>query len=517
MTDNDTIEVAAVPALTDDDLVLRAQGHEPELPRRFSRLSVLSLAFVITNSWVGFAATFGTALLAGGGPGVFWGSIIAFVVCSIITIGLAELASAYPSAGGQYHFTFMVSSPKYRAASAFVMGWLSSLAWGLVTVSAGVYVAQLIAGIATFFDETLVFERWQIYLLFVAINTLATLIVCVAPQLLPKIEVISLWSSLLACLISTIVIGALSGPKQPARVIFVEDQNVTGWSNGFAFIIGIGTSMYTFVSTDSATHLAEEVPNPGFNIPRIMWLTPVIGVISTIPYLLVIMFSATDLEAVANSSLPILTLYQQATGNQAATAALTIWIMLNYFGATIGCVATVGRLVWAFARDNGIPFSPFFAKVSPTKKTPIRATIACLVFQVLYGLIYIGSTTAFNSIISLSILALNVTYVIPQGIVLLRGRSKVLPARSFRLGHRIGNFVNGFSFLWVAFYSVIFCFPIFIPPTTGDMNYLSPVAVGIILLILIAWYGGKRKTFTGPHIQGIEPAETQITTTTKEK
>lgn len=89
MTDNDTIEVAAVPAFTDDDLVLMAQGHEPELPRRFSRLSVLSLAFVITNSWVGFAATFGTALLAGGGPGVFWGTIIAFVVCSIISEVLA--------------------------------------------------------------------------------------------------------------------------------------------------------------------------------------------------------------------------------------------------------------------------------------------------------------------------------------------------------------------------------------------------------------------------------------------
>lgn len=129
-----------------------------------------------------------------------------------------------------------------------------------------VLTAQLIAGLATFFDETFVVERWQIYLIFVAINTLATLIVCMAPQLLPKIEVLSLWSSLSAFLISTIVVGALSGPKQPAKAIFVEDQNVTGWSNGFAFIIGIGTSMYTFVSTDSATHMAEVqstlFPNP---------------------------------------------------------------------------------------------------------------------------------------------------------------------------------------------------------------------------------------------------------------
>lgn len=55
---------------------------------------------------------------------------------------MAELASAYPSAGGQYHFAFMVSTRKYRAFVAFVMGWLSALAWVLTTTSAAIFCGE---------------------------------------------------------------------------------------------------------------------------------------------------------------------------------------------------------------------------------------------------------------------------------------------------------------------------------------------------------------------------------------
>ena len=56
--------------------------------------------------------------------------------------GMAELASAYPSTGGQYHFAFMVSPPKSRAFIAFVMGWLSVLAWVLTTTSAAIFCGK---------------------------------------------------------------------------------------------------------------------------------------------------------------------------------------------------------------------------------------------------------------------------------------------------------------------------------------------------------------------------------------
>lgn len=56
---------------------------------------------------------------------------------------MAELASSFPSSGGQYHFAFMVSSDKTRAMAAFMTGWLSVLAWCLTTTSAISYCGML--------------------------------------------------------------------------------------------------------------------------------------------------------------------------------------------------------------------------------------------------------------------------------------------------------------------------------------------------------------------------------------
>lgn len=90
--------------LSADELELRAQGHTGELPRQFGALSTLSLAFTITNSWIAYSAVFAIPLIAGGAACVVWSLVVGFVVCSIITLGLAELASAYPTSGGQYQY-----------------------------------------------------------------------------------------------------------------------------------------------------------------------------------------------------------------------------------------------------------------------------------------------------------------------------------------------------------------------------------------------------------------------------
>lgn len=232
-----------------------------------------------------------------------------------------------------------------------------------------------------------------------------------------------------------------------------------------------------------------------------MWLTMVIGMSTVIPWTLAFMFSTNDLDAVAASSLPILEVYNQALNSHAGATLFTCWLLFVYFGAAISCTATTGRLTWAFARDNGLPFSKTLAKVHPTLKVPTNATIACTGVSILYGLIYIASTTAFNSIISMAILSLNITYVIPQAIALLRGRANVLPKRHFDLGPYFGPFCNAFSVHWVALYIMLFCLPEFLPVTVRNMNYVSVVIVGVVLLVGCLWVGGKRKVFVGPVYQ----------------
>lgn len=83
-----------------DELQLQAQGHHQDMPRRFSLWSMFAIAFTITSSWVGFSTSVGISLLYGGSAAVVYGQIVGALSCAIITLGLAELASAYPSSGG---------------------------------------------------------------------------------------------------------------------------------------------------------------------------------------------------------------------------------------------------------------------------------------------------------------------------------------------------------------------------------------------------------------------------------
>ncbi|RHZ63117.1 hypothetical protein CDV55_106010 [Aspergillus turcosus] len=452
-----------------DDSLPQARGQQRELPQKFSASSALSFAYIVTNSWVGYSGTFPTALLAGGGPAVFYGIIVAGIVCTIITLGLAELASAFPSSGGQYHFTFMVSSPKTRTPCAFVCGWLSTLAWCLTSVSGAIFSAQAILALVSFLNEDYQPTQWQIYLVFLAILSLGTAIVCVLAHWLPRLEVVMFWSSISAFVVCLAAVLGMSKRKQPARVVFTQTWDM------------------------------HEVPDPGRNIPKVMWLTPVIGIATTVPFVVATLISTVDLGEVVRSELPILTLYHQATGSKDAAVVFTVWLIVNYFGGVLAGLATSGRMAWAFARDNGLPFSTTLATVHPRFQTPVASTISCAVLMALYGLVYIASSTAYSSIISMSILSMNVTYVIPQGILLFRGREKVLVDRYFDLG-RYGVFVNAFSCAWVGLYTVIFCFPTIMPPAPSNMNYLAPVVVIIVVLILAVWYGGKKKTFLGPSV-----------------
>ncbi|KAL2820121.1 amino acid transporter [Aspergillus granulosus] len=493
----------------DSDHVATHSGYErDELPRQFSLLSTVALGFSMTNSWLGYSATFITPLLMGGSPAVFFGLIGASIASCFITAGLAELASAYPSSGGQYHFAFMVSSPKYRALAAFTMGWLSVIAWALTSASTAVVCAQMAGNLATIYNPSYIAEAWQTYLMYCFLVLISTAIVCLFPRALPRAEIIMFISSVLGFVASFIVLVATQPHKQSAAAVFVDYKNNSGWSDGTSFLIGLGTCMYAYLAIDGASHIAEELPNPSRDVPRAMGLTMLIGMVTVIPWTIVFLFCATDTDAVAASSIPIYTIYLQATQSQPAATVLTVWILFVYAGALVSCMVTTGRLAYAFARDEGLPFSEFFARLHTKQQTPVNATVGCAVSIILYGLIYVGSTSAFNSFISMSILSLNLTYAAPQTILLARGRERILPNRPFpfRLGRYLGPVCNAVSTIWVPFITIIFCFPTSLPTTISSMNYASVVISGISLLIFISWWVSKRKTFSGPkiEIQGLE-------------
>lgn len=223
-----------------------------------------------------------------------------------------------------------------------------------------------------------------------------------------------------------------------------------------------------------------------------------------------------------NSVFPAVELLYQATGNRTLTVVMAVWLIIVYMCKAFpilpanlwlvlvpranprltACMPpqfiTAGRVTWAFARDKGTPFHKFFSHIDPKLQFPARSTLLALVFISLYGLIYMASTTAFNSVITSAVLFLNITLVAPQTVLVLRGRNKMLPERPLKLGY-VGYFCNIFSTLWVIILVVLVCMPPAVPVTVASMNWSPPILVGLFCLIIVGWFTFGKK-FEGPKI-----------------
>ena len=478
--------------------ILLAQGHKAAMKRSFSPFAALGLGFSITNSWVGYLSCFGQNLAYAGPNSVVFGLLVAAAIQWIITLGLSETASCFPSSGGQYHLVFILAPKRSRKFAAFVVGWMNILGWSVALCSGVSVVVASISGMIAFWDDSFQATQWESYLIYVAVAILSVSPVFLGPRLIPRIVQASLACSITGLIVIFSLVLSLRKQSQPLSYITDPRLGRSGWGIGPAWLLGITNSMYAFSGTDAVIHIAEEMRDPERRLPQAMNLTMAIGFMTAFPLLLVMMLSMADADAVLGSTLPYAELFRQITDSKLITMLIMCWVTIVLFSALIGQWITCGRLAWAFARDRGLPYSSFFSHVSERHGFPVRTTILALLFCSLYGLLYLISTTAFNSIITSAVLYLNITYAIPQGLVAMRGRMNVLPDHPFDLG-RMGYVCNFLSPILVTVVGVFICFPPELPVTRQNINYTPMVLVGLSFVILGFWFTTGRR-FEGPKI-----------------
>lgn len=157
-------------------------------------------------------------------------------------------------------------------------------------------------------------------------------------------------------------------------------------------------------------------------------------------------------------------------------------------------------MTYAFARDGGLPASRFFAKVHSKHEMPLNALILTTVLVVIFGCIFLGSSSAFNAIISASVVALGVSYAIPPAINCLRGR-KMLPPRPFVLPGPLGWICNLLGIAYVIVTTVLFLFPPTLPVTGSNMNYCIVAFFIVIVISVVQWFVDGRKNYKGPVVE----------------
>lgn len=230
--------------------------------------------------------------------------------------------------------------------------------------------------------------------------------------------------------------------------------------------------------------MVEEIPAPRVNAPRAIWLSVVIGAISGFIFMVVCLFCVQDIDSLINADLPFMQLVQDAIGLQGGAALLALFIF-NGLGQGISIFTTGSRLTWGFARDGGIPFSAYFAKVDKTWKAPARAMVlqGCIIGVV--GVLYLFASTVLEAILSVATIALTISYGLPIIALMWAGRAK-LPPGGFRLGS-LGPTINWISVIYCAVTTVFFFFPSEPNPAPADMNYAIAV-FGVMLVIAVGFW-----------------------------
>ena len=216
------------PAVSDDEL-LASMGHKAELKRNFSPLAMLGLAFAILNSWTALSASLNLALPSGGPTSVIWGLVTAGICNMSLALSLAEFLSAYPTAGGQYHWVAVISWKSWVPILSWITGWINVAGWIALVASGGLLGSQLIVGVITFMNPTYVPQAWHQFLIYIAYNLIAFLINGFMTAVLPLItKTAFIWSIAGFVIISITVLACASPTYSSGDVVFREFINQTG-------------------------------------------------------------------------------------------------------------------------------------------------------------------------------------------------------------------------------------------------------------------------------------------------
>ncbi|KAI9636211.1 amino acid/polyamine transporter I [Dioszegia hungarica] len=501
--DKESTGYIADPSASDTSVTnqLEQMGYKSEMKRNLGMISVLGLSFAIMAVPFGTSTTLNIALTDGGPVTILYGWIFVSLVSLGMAASLAEICSVYPTSGGVYYWSAMLSTPKYSAFASYLTGWLGTVGNWTVTASITFGGSQLILAAATLFNEEYVPTPWQTCLVYWGALICSLLINLFFNRHLDKLNTVCLYWTAASIII---VLLSMAEERNSAAYAFGGfDASASGWPEAWAWFVGLLQAAYTLTGYGMVAALCEEVKEPAREVPRAMVLSVAAAAITGLVYLLPINFVLRDIpDLLAVASLqPMPLLYKLVTRSSGAALGLLILILGVWFFATIGSLTAASRCTWAFSRDGGIPGSQWWKVVNPRYGVPLNSLILSTVVCGLLGLIYLGSSAAFNAFTGVATICLGCSYAFPVFCSLARRRKMVRDA-PFSLG-KFGYFINILTVIWIIFSIVLFCMPTAIPVTPPTMNYASVVFAGFSTIAGLWYVISARKYYKGPTVSAV--------------
>lgn len=516
-----------------DNALLAQIGYKPELKRRFSVVQVFGVAFSIMGLLPSIASILGTALVAGP-AGAIWGWLILLALILLIGVAMAENASFQPTSGGLYYWTNYYAPEKYRAVVSYIVGNTNSIALvgALCLVDYG-FAGELLLVVVIAKDGDFEVTSAKTYGVFVACVAAHIALTCLSSRHCAWLQTASIVTNLLliALFLVALPISVSGGGGlkfKPGSWVFANFDNFLNFPIGWTQLSQAWLpAIWTIGAFDSCVHMAEECHNATRTIPvGILGSILACGVLGFI-ILIVTCFciQTDDIEGhILGSKFgqPMAQIIYDAfdtVPGRGKKLSIFFMVLISFaqflMGASI--LTAMSRQIFAFSRDNGLPFSWWIKQVNKKLSTPIHAVITGGCAAIIVGLLCLINSTAANALFTLYVAGNYFAWGMPTFLRLCSMKSKFVPGPFF-LGNFFSRLNASISTAFIAYTIVMVMFPTNKDPTKSTMNYTCVITPGVWILSFIYYKVYARKLYHGPRqnidddhidsidaIDGVEP------------
>ena len=491
----------------EDIKVLHGMGYAQELSRSMSKFSNFAISFSIICILSGGINSFAQAISSVGGAGAGIGWIVGCLISAMFALAMAQIASAFPTAGGLYHWGSILGGR--------FIGWLT--AWmnllGLITVLGAINIGtafffagtfgsmfgfsgtagQVVAFVAVVTIAQALFNHLGIkvtamltdisgYIIFAATAVLVLACLFYAPA----IDISRLWTF-------TNYSGEAGGN------VFPQSDNM-----GYLFLLCLLLPVYTITGYDASAHTAEETVKAAHSVPRsivssVLWAS-VIGWVM----ICAITLAIPDLGVAAGQGWSMFFLTLDAILPAGLKNVIYLAILISQLLCGLATVTSASRMLFAFSRDGGIPgASVALAKVSPKYRTPVNAIWTAAGLEILYvfaaQFVSVGGTNLYTIVVNSTLVFLFLSFAIPLTCGMFAyGTDKWKTPGPWAMSAGLYKLVSFLSII-----GMIIIFYIAIQPPNDKVLW---IVLGFITLALVIWFGFESRRFTGPPI-GAEVAK----------
>jgi amino acid transporter len=281
----------------------------------------------------------------------------------------------------------------------------------------------------------------------------------------------------------------------------------------WVFLLGLLLPIYTITGYDASAHTSEETQNAALSVPKgmvmsVVW-SGVFGYIMLCAFVLMI----PNMDDAAKQGWNVFFWAMNTQVNSVVKEVLYVAIFIAQFLCRLATVTSVSRMIFAFARDGGLPASGALSKVSPAHRTPVAAIWTGSILAVLFvwgsSLVSIGDTPVYTIVVSCTVIFLFFSFAIPIALGLIAyGTEKWPHMGPWSLGE------GGYKlFAVLSIIAMVLIFVIGIQPPNDWALYIT---LGFLVLTGIIWVGFESRRFKGPPI-GEEIARRQAKIAAAEK